>query len=246
MQQRLAEKVVIVTGGTRGMGEAEVRGIVANGGKVVFGGRDEAAGRAIESDLGGHAVYVRQDVRYRADWERIVAITLQRFGRIDGLVNNAGVAFIRPLSDITDTQIEETIAVNQVGMILGIQHVVGPMRDVGKGSIINISSPCAIKGIPNSIVYSGAKAAAIGITLAASVELAAEHIRVNAVTPGFFDTRVLQDATSGRGREIAAEASPMKRIAETEEIVGPIVFLLSDESSYVTGAQLTVDGGYTA
>lgn len=246
MANRLAGKVVIVTGGTRGMGEAMTRGIVRQGGQVVFGGRDEIAGNAIEADLGGNGYYVRQDVSSRDDWQRVIETALTRFGKITGLVNNAGQAHSAPLRNITDEDFQQQIAVNQTGVMLGMQYVNGPMREHGSGSIINVSSPAGIRAHPALIPYSGAKAAVIGMSLAAAGELAARNIRVNVIVPGFFATRLLDESSGGQGRAMGAERCPMKRVAEPEEIVGPVVFLLSDEASYVTGATLTVDGGLTA
>ena len=246
MSDRLAGKVVIVTGGTRGMGEAIVRGVVRHGGQVAFGGRDEAAGTAIADELGDAALFVPQDVSARADWERIVDRTLTRFGRITGLVNNAGQAHSATLRHITDADFAQQVAVNQTGVMLGMQHVTPAMREHGSGSIVNVSSPAGVRAHPGLVPYAGAKAAVIGMSLAAAGELAARAIRVNVIVPGFFATRLLDESSGGRGRAIGAERCPMRRVAEPEEIVGPVVFLLSDEASYVTGATLAVDGGLTA
>jgi 3alpha(or 20beta)-hydroxysteroid dehydrogenase len=245
MTARLAGKVVIVTGGTRGMGEAEVRGIVSEGGSVCFGGRDEAAGRAIEADLDGHALYVRQDVANEAYWQHIVSATLERFGTITGLVNNAGLVIREQITDLTTDNIHRMIGVNQLGALLGIKHVSEPMRQNGGGAIVNIGSAVALRAHAGVIAYSATKAAVVGLSLAAAAELAPINIRVNVVHPGFFATRLLDEASRGAGRVLGKERTPLKRVAEPEEIVGPITFLLSDESSFVTGAQLTVDGGLT-
>lgn len=246
MSDRLDGKVVIVTGGTRGMGEAIVRGIVRHGGAVVFGGRDEAAGAAIAQTLGDAALYVRQDVTSRDDWVRIVGAAQARFGRVTGLVNNAGEAHSATLRNITDADFARQVAVNQTSVMLGMQQVVEPMRDHGSGSIVNISSPAGVRSHPGLVAYAGAKAAVVGMSLAAAGELAHRAIRVNVIVPGFFATRLLDESSGGKGRAIGAERSPMRRVAEPEEIVGPVVFLLSDEASYVTGATLAVDGGLTA
>lgn len=243
---RLAGKVVIVTGGTRGMGEAIVRGVVHHGGKVVFGGRDETAGTAIANALGEDAAYVRQDVTARDDWVRIVETALTRFGRITGLVNNAGEAHSATLRNITDQDFARQVAVNQTSVMLGMQHVVAPMRDHGSGSIVNVSSPAGVRAHPGLVPYAGAKAAVVGMSLAAAGELAHRAIRVNVIVPGFFATRLLDESSGGQGRSIGAERTPMRRVASPEEIVGPVVFLLSDEASFVTGATLAVDGGLTA
>ncbi len=246
MDQRLAGRVVIVSGGTRGMGEAVVRGIIRHGGKAAFGGRDEAAGRKIAQDLGGNALFVPQDVSLAADWDNIVAQTLARFGHVSGLVNNAGYSVSAPIAQVTDAQIHQIIGVNQIGVLLGMRAVLAAMSANGSGSIVNIASAAGVKAHPGVNAYAGAKAAVIGMSRSAAVELAPRNIRVNAIIPGFFATRLLDESSHGSGRERGARVTPLRRTAAPEEMVGPVVFLLSDESSFVTGAQLAVDGGYTA
>lgn len=242
---RMEGKVVIVTGGTRGMGEAEVRGLVREGAKVVFGGRDAQAGNRIEDELGGDAVYVAMDVSLEADWERILATALNRFGRVDGLVNNAGVQAASPIAKIRQEDIDRLYRINQLGPILGIKHVVPAMRAAGGGSIVNIGSPAGVKGLPMLAAYAASKAALHGVTRSVAVELAPENIRVNIVVPGFFDTQILSEVSQGQGPELARRYVPMKRIAQPEEMVGTIVYLLSDDSRYVTGTEIRVDGAYT-
>jgi 3alpha(or 20beta)-hydroxysteroid dehydrogenase len=242
---RMDGKVVIVTGGTRGMGEAEVRGLVAEGAKVVFGGRDAEAGNRIAADLGGSAIYVAMDVSQESDWERVVATALERFGGVHGLVNNAGVQAASPIAKILQEDIDRLYRINQLGPILGIKHVVGPMRAAGGGSIVNIGSPAGVKGLPMLTAYAASKAALHGVTRSVAVELAPENIRVNIVVPGFFDTQILSEVSQGQGPELAKRYVPMKRIAQPEEMVGTIVYLLSDDSRYVTGTEIRVDGAYT-
>lgn len=242
---RLSGKVVIVTGGTRGMGEAQVRGIVAEGGRVVFGGRDEAAGQAIAAELGGQALFVRQDVAVEDDWKRIVAAAVERFGGIDGLVNNAGLALTGSLARLDLDDVHRMIGVNQISVMLGLKHVMKPMRDRGGGSVIHVGSATALRAHAGTVAYAGTKAAVVGMSLSAAAELAPMRIRVNVLHPGFFDTRLLEESSRGHGRALGVERTPLGRIAQPREIVGASVFLLSDESAFVTGAQLTVDGGLT-
>jgi 3alpha(or 20beta)-hydroxysteroid dehydrogenase len=246
MEQRLSGKTIIVSGGTRGMGEAVVRGIVRHGGQVAFGGRDAAAGNAIAQELGADALFVPQDVSLAADWKNIVHQAQERFGAISGLVNNAGYAGSGRLAKITDDEIHKTIAVNQIGVLLGMRELLPALAANGGGSIVNISSSAGVKAHAGINAYAGAKAAVIGMTRSAALELAPQRIRVNAIIPGFFATRLLDESSRGTGRERGAALTPLGRTAEPEEMVGPVVFLLSDESSFVTGAQLAVDGGYTA
>lgn len=242
---RLLGKVIIVAGGTRGMGEAQVRGIVAEGGRVVFGGRDEAAGQAIASDLGEHALFVRQDVALEDDWKRIVATTIEHFGGLDGLVNNAGLALTASLAKLDIDDVQRMIGVNQISVMLGLKHIMKPMRDRGGGSVINVGSATALRAHAGTIAYAGTKAAVVGMSLSAAAELAPMRIRVNVLHPGFFDTRLLEESSRGHGKRLGVERTPLGRVAQPQEIVGAAVFLLSDESAFVTGAQLTVDGGLT-
>lgn len=242
---RMEGKVVIVTGGTRGMGEAEVRGLVAEGANLVFGGRDEQAGGRIAGELGDKAVYIPMDVSVESDWERVVATALERFGAVHGLVNNAGVQAASPIARIRQEDIDRLYRINQLGPILGIKHVIAPMRAAGGGSIVNIGSPAGVKGLPMLTAYAASKAALHGVTRSVAVELAPENIRVNIVVPGFFDTQILSEVSQGQGPELAKRYVPMKRIAQPEEMVGTIVYLLSDDSRYVTGTEIRVDGAYT-
>jgi 3alpha(or 20beta)-hydroxysteroid dehydrogenase len=244
--ERLADKVVIVTGGTRGIGEAIVRGLVREGAKVIFGGRSVERGETIAKELGKDAVFVPLDVSHESDWERIVSMALSRFGKLTSLVNNAGVAYYSAVQDMTVAELDACYRTNQLGTLLGIKHVVGPMRRNGSGSIVNVGSVAANKGHVGVAGYAGTKAAIIGITRAAALELAAEQIRVNVVHPGYFVTDMLEQVTSGQAREVGAAMTPMKRAAEPDEIVGTIAYLLSDDSKFVTGSQLAVDGGYLA
>ena len=227
------------------MGEAAVRGIVAAGGQVVFGGRDREAGEAIAADLGGNGIYVSLDVRQEDDWARAVETATTRFGSLTGLVNNAGFAHSRRIEAITLAEIEQIIGVNQIGVLLGMKHAVPAMRAAGAGSIINIGSAASVRAHAGLAIYSGAKAAVVGMSLAVAAELAPKGIRVNVVHPGFFATRLLDESSRGTGRTAGVERTPLGRVAEPEEIVGTIVYLLSDESGFVTGAEIKVDGGLT-
>jgi len=243
---RLAGKVVIVTGGTRGMGEATVRGLAREGARVVFGGRSRAAGEAIQASLGDHTLYVEQDVGVEADWERIVGAAVDRFGKISGLISNAGVSIFSPIEDITDELLEQGYRINQLGPIYGMKHVVPHLRRNGGGSIVNVGSGAYVKGHSHFTIYGATKGAIVGMSRAAAAELAAAQIRVNVVHPGFFVTQLLMEGTQGAGRELGARVTPMGRAAEPEEIVGTMIYLMSDESSFVTGTEVIVDGGYTS
>lgn len=247
MAGRVSGKIILLSGGTRGMGEAQVRGLVREGAEVVFGGRDRAAGAAIAGSLGGKAHFVPLDVTQSADWDAAVDFAVTRFGRIDGLVNNAGVGATRPLVEIDDAEWASIIAVNQNGVFFGMRAGVRAMLAAGtRGSIVNVASPAGTKAHANLVAYSAAKAAVIGMSRAAAKELAPQGIRVNVFIPGFFATRLLTEATSSAALDRGAQLTPLGRVAQPEESVGAMLYLLSDESGFVTGTQIVADGGYTA
>lgn len=246
MAGRLDKKIIVLSGGTRGMGEAQVRGMVREGAEVVFGGRDKAAGTAIEAGLNGAAHYVPLDVTRTGDWKAIVDFAVDRFGRIDGMVNNAGVGATHALTEISDEAWADIIAVNQTGVFLGMREGARAMLASGGGSIVNVASPAGTKAHAMLVAYSAAKAAVIGMSRAAAKELAPRGIRVNVMIPGFFATRLLTETTNSQALERGAQLTPLGRVAQPDESVGAMLYLLSDESSFVTGTEIVVDGGYTA
>jgi len=246
MAGRLSGKIILLSGGTRGMGEAQVRGMAREGAQVVFGGRDRDAGTAIADSLGGKAHFVPLDVTKPEDWKAAVAFAVGKFGRIDGLVNNAGVGATRPLVDISDEEWASILAVNQNGVFFGMREGARAMLETGGGSIVNVASPAGTKAHANLVAYSAAKAAVIGMSRAAAKELAPHGIRVNVFIPGFFATRLLTETTSSAALDRGAQLTPLGRVAQPEESVGAMIYLLSDESSFVTGTQIVADGGYTA
>lgn len=244
-RRRLAGKAVIVTGATRGMGEAIARGVTEMGGGVILCGRDALAGARIADELGDAALYLPLDVADEAAWPAVVAAGLDRFGTVTGLVNNAGLGIGKTMAEMATAEIMQLIAVNQLGVWHGMRAVAPAMRAAGGGSIVNIGSAAGIRAHAGVVAYSGTKAAVVGMSLSAAAELAPDNIRVNVIHPGFFDTRLLDESSHGRGREMGVKRTPLGRVAQPGEIVGATTFLLSDESAFVTGAQLTVDGGLT-
>ena len=243
MPSRLDGQVIIVTGGTRGMGEATARGIVESGGKVVFGGRDSASGDVIAAELGENARFVRQDPASEADWVTIVRTAVEVFGRVDGLVNNAGMMATNPLTETDAGLVSELVATNQTAILLGMKHAVPEMRKLGGGSIVNIGSVAVARGMAQISAYSGTKAAVAAMSRSAAVELGPDNIRVNTVHPGAIATKMLDDNVGPNAREIVAQLTPLGRVGEPSEIAAPVIFLLSADSSYVTGAEIAVDGG---
>ena len=247
---RLDGKVAVISGAARGQGEAEARLFAAEGASVVLGDIRGELGEQVASQIaaaGGKAVFTQLDVSQEADWARAVALAESTFGKLDILVNNAAII---GLEGIMETSIElwnRVIAVNQTGTFLGMRAAIPAMRRAGGGSIVNISSVLATMGSGNSASYTASKGAVTALTRTVSVELATEGIRVNAVHPGGVETPMavecLGDDVEARRALIATH--PMGRIGEPGEIATGVLFLASDEASFVTGATLVIDGGNT-
>jgi 3alpha(or 20beta)-hydroxysteroid dehydrogenase len=240
---RLAGKIILISGGARGQGAAEARLFVAEGAKVVIGDVLEAQGERLASELGEAAVFVRQDVTQEDDWERAVNAAIG-LGGLHGLVNNAGIYQPKTLMETETALFERHMRVNQLGCFLGMKAVVPPMERSGGGSIVNISSVAGLRGSPGAIAYSATKWALRGMTKAAAIDLAPRKIRVNSVHPGPIDTEMLSVQTPEQSQR-RLEAVPMKRRGTAEEVASLVLFLLSEESGYITGAEVAIDGGTT-
>lgn len=245
---KLDGKVALVSGAARGQGEAEARRFAAEGARVVLG--DVAAEVAdVAASMGASARSVHLDVTDRGSWSAAVATTMEAFGRLDVLVNNAGIADFTPLVD--DAAVAEAylrvIQVNQVGVYLGMSAAAAAMAAGGGGSIVNISSIDGLIGMPGIAGYVSSKFAVRGLTKVAALELADRNIRVNSVHPGFIDTAMLRLAGAGDFEQSPfASHVPMGRFGTAEEIADLVLFLASDDSSYCTGAEFVIDGGTTA
>jgi 3alpha(or 20beta)-hydroxysteroid dehydrogenase len=240
---RLKGKVILISGGARGQGAAEARLFVAEGARVVIGDVLESEGNQLAAELGKAAVFVRQDVTKEVDWEQTVHAA-EAFGGLHGMVNNAGIYQPRPLMD-TDTELfERHMRINQLGCFLGMKCVVPFMERSGGGSIVNISSVAGLRGSPGAIAYSATKWALRGMTKAAAVDLAPRGIRVNSVHPGPIDTEMLKVRTPEQNEQ-RLQLVPMRRMGTADEVASLVLFLLSDESAYITGAEVAIDGGAT-
>jgi 3alpha(or 20beta)-hydroxysteroid dehydrogenase len=242
---RLAGKVALITGAASGMGEATARLFKSEGARVVLADLNEARGMSIAAEL-GDALFVRLDISSRADWEIAVDAAEEHFGRLDILVNNAGYFSVGSIDQVSEYEYDRHVAINQHGVLFGIQAAIAPMRRAGGGSIVNISSTTALRGGPGLIAYRAAKWAIRGISRSAAHDLAADGIRVNAVLPGPIETPMINEGYRSADLEEIAARTLMKRFGTPSEVAHATLFLASDDASFVTGAELAVDGGALA
>ncbi|MFD3536209.1 glucose 1-dehydrogenase [Streptomyces sp. NPDC058664] len=241
----LRGKTVIITGGARGIGAGAGRVAAGAGARVVLTDVREEEGRATAAGLGGDARFVRHDVTSEDDWREVVDHAVAAFGRVDGLVNNAGISGgSHLLEEQSAEDFRRVVDVDLTGVFLGMRTVIPVMRENGGGSVVNVSSAAGLMGLALTAGYGAAKWGVRGLTRVGAVELAAAGIRVNSVHPGMIHTPMTAHIGIERG-EGNHPAAPMGRVGEPEEIAHAIVFLLSDAASYVTGAELAVDGGWT-
>lgn len=242
--ERLAGKAVLLTGGANGMGEMHVRRLVAEGARVLFTDVNTEAGQALADAVGERAIFAQQDVSQEADWVRIVELAVAELGGIDVLVNNAGIHSFGSLEEENVERLRRVLDVNVAGTWLGIQKVAPIMRADGGGSIINLSSMAGYVGMPYYTVYSSSKWAVRGITKCAASELGADNIRVNAILPGAIDqTGMFNSAEAEAAMERLGNSTPLARVGERDEVSSLVVFLASDESAFITGADHLIDGG---
>lgn len=243
MGGRLDGKVALISGGARGQGEAEARLFVAEGARVVIGDLLDEEGAKVAASLGEAACYENLDVTDEASWQHIVARTTAHFGRLDVLVNNAGILLYGPLENMSVEDYRRVVEVNQVGVFLGMKSVIPAMRAAGGGSIVNISSVAGLHGVSGVVAYSSSKYAVRGMTKVAAMELGHDNIRVNSLHPGTIDTPMVQ--FDGSAPEASA-SQPLQRVGTPDEMARMVLFMASDESSFCTGAEFIADGGETA
>jgi 3alpha(or 20beta)-hydroxysteroid dehydrogenase len=242
---RLDGKVAIITGAARGQGEAEARLFAAEGAKVVVSDVLVDAGEALAAELGDAAVFLRHDVSREDDWEAAIGLATERFGGLDVLVNNAGILHSATIANHTLADYERVVAVNQVGVFLGTRAAIEPMTQRGGGAIVNTSSGAGLRATKYSFAYAATKYAVTGMTACAALELARYGIRVNSIHPGIIDTPMVASDDPGAMARLV-KATPLRRAGQPEDIANVALFLASDESSYMTGAHVAVDGGITA
>jgi 3alpha(or 20beta)-hydroxysteroid dehydrogenase len=244
---RLDGKVALITGGARGMGKSHVRHFAAEGARVVFGDVLDDKGERVAAGLDERSCrYIHHDVTSEADWAAAVDTAVGTFGRLDVLVNNAGVLAFAPIADMPLADFRRILEVNAVGCWLGMKAAIEPMKAAGGGSIVNISSIEGFTGAAGLSAYSASKFAIRGMTKAAAQELGQFGIRVNSVHPGGVITSMILSQAEQAGQmdpEAFLKAMPLSRFAEPAEISRLVGFLASDESSYSTGSEFVADGG---
>jgi NAD(P)-dependent dehydrogenase (short-subunit alcohol dehydrogenase family) len=248
MAGRLEGKVALISGAARGQGASHAELFVAEGASVVLGDVLEKEVLVLADELrdaGGAAEAVRLDVTSSQDWAAAVALAEERFGLLNVLVNNAGIIDEGGAVDEPEWAWDQVIAVNQTGMFLGMKHAVPAMRRAGGGSIVNISSTLGVVGADDYIAYQASKGAVRQMTRSAALSYVKDNIRVNAICPGFITTP-MTDALDDEVHEHDIGMTPMGRAGRPIEVSWAVVFLASDESSFVTGSDLVVDGGYLA
>jgi len=248
---RLAGKVALISGGARGMGAAEAKMFAREGAQVVIGDVLEHEGRAVEAEVaakGGKAVFIRLDVTREADWHAAVALAERTFGKLDVLVNNAGISVVGRVEDTTLESWQRVMDVNATGVFLGSKAVIPAMKRAGGGSIVNISSQLGLVGTDNtSPMYSASKGAVRLLTKVTAIQYAKDKIRANSVHPG----PILTPMTEKRRADpeiyrLMISRIPLGRYGEPDEVAYAVLYLASDESAFVTGSELVIDGGWTA
>jgi 3alpha(or 20beta)-hydroxysteroid dehydrogenase len=234
---RVDGKVTLISGGARGMGAADARALVAEGGKVVIGDILDDEGKTLADELGESARYVHLDVTEAEQWDAAVNVSVDAFGKLTSLVNNAGIVALGKIGQFDMDKFRKVIDVNLIGTFLGMQAVVEQLKQAGGGSIINVSSIEGLRGAPMVHPYVASKWAVRGLAKSAAIELGPKNIRVNSIHPGFIRTPMTKHFPDDM------VTAPLRRPGQPEEVAAFVVFLVSDESSFSTGAEFVVDGG---
>ena len=247
---RLEGKVAIISGGARGMGAVEARLFAREGASVGIADILEDEGRRLEAEIaeaGGQASFIKLDVTSEDDWQRAVESIVRSYGKLDALVNNAGIFHLATVEDTTVEGWDQILSVNGKGVFLGTKAAIPEMRRAGGGSIVNISSIAGLIGSRGAAAYGASKGAVRLLTKSTAIQYAADNIRCNSVHPGLVDTDMLRlvfpDDTAYQN---SSSRVPLGRLATAEDIANGVLFLASDESSYMTGSELVIDGGVTA
>ena len=244
---KLDGKVALVSGGSRGMGAATVRRLHADGASVLFGDILDDEGKALADELGDRVRYVHLDVTSEEQWQSAVEQTEREFGKLDVLVNNAGILVFNAIVDTSVEELRRVLEVNLVSAFVGMKTAIPAMRRAGGGSIVNISSTEGLAGTVFCGAYTASKFGVRGITKVAAIEYGGDKIRVNSVHPGGIDTPMTRAVMDEEGRKyVGSKVAGLKRMGQADEVASVVAFLASDDSSYCTGAEFVVDGGVTA
>ena len=248
---RLEGKVALISGGARGQGAVEAKLFAREGAKVVFGDILDESGKQVEAEIheaGGEAAYVHLDVTREDDWRTAVHTAIDRYGKLDILVNNAGILIRKGIEDTTEEDWDRIMRVNPKGAFLGTKHSIPAMRQAGGGSIVNISSTAGLVASPSgSASYTASKGAVRLLTKSTAVQYAKEGIRCNSIHPGPIDTDMIQETLTDSAKlEERMQRLPMGRVGTADEIAYGVLYLASEEASFVTGSELVIDGGTTA
>ena len=251
MQNSYTDKIVLVTGGTSGIGKAAAIAFAEAGAKVVLTGRREKEGAEVAAEItktGGTAAFVRADVAKDTDVVKAIDFVLSTHGRLDVAFNNAGVEILGPLDQVTEEQYRRTFDINVWGVLNSMKYEIAAMLKTGGGAIVNTSSVGGRIGLPQASIYVATKHAVEGLTKAVALEFAKQGIRVNAIAPGSIDTEMVDRIAGKEGdvRNWLLSLHPVGRLGTAEEIAAAVLYLASDAAKFTTGTTLLVDGGWTA
>lgn len=242
---RLQNKVALITGGASGIGAATARLFVQEGAKVVLADLNEEKGKAFETELksqGAEAVFVKANITSEEEVASLFKQAIEAFGKVDIVFNNAGIGRVQPTHELEYSEWRNTVNVDLDGVFLVARESIREMLKAGGGTIVNTASMYGWVGSPGSAAYNAAKGGVINLTRSLALEYADQNIRVNALCPGFIDTPIIPE----ENKKELASMTPMKRLGQADEMATAVLFLASDDSSYMTGGSLIVDGGYTA
>ena len=248
---RLENKVALISGGARGMGAVEAKLFAEEGAKVIIGDMLEEEGRKVEAKIneaGGECVFVSLDVSSEEAWQNAVNEAVSRYGKLDILVNNAGIYRAHNVEETTSDEWDQVMDINAKGVFLGTKHAIPAMRDAGGGSIVNISSVAGLVGSRATSAYNASKGAVRLLTKSTAIQYASDGIRANSVHPGTIETpmSIPTILTTEEQRDTQINRTPLGRIGTADDVASGILFLASDESSFMTGSELVIDGGSTA
>ena len=242
---KLQDKVAIITGGASGIGAATAKLFVQEGAKVVLVDLNEEKGKSFEAELkaqNAEALFIKANITSEEEVQNIFKETIATFGKVDVVFNNAGIGRVTPTEDLEYSEWRNTVNVDLDGVFLVARSAIREMLKSGGGTIVNTASMYGLVGSPGSAAYNAAKGGVINLTRSLALEYATKNIRVNALAPGFIDTPIIPEES----KEILKTMTPMQRLGQSEEMAKAVLFMASDDSSYMTGNVLTVDGGYTA